>query len=362
MTGDVVGIGIVGTGRWAEAHAEAAARSDNVSIVCCFGPSPDRREAFAVNFGADSVASLDQLIVNEAVEAIIVSTPNDTHVEIATAALAAGKPVLVDKPVAADVAQGLRLLRRVDADGPACAVGHHARRLAGHRAARRWLDSHPAGKARVAHASFANNRGVGLGADSWKRRGPGAEGGVLTQVGIHQVDNLIYLLGPVRSINARFSYGDVGTGIAESAALVMAHAAGALSTVTTSWTTPGHYRLDLLTTGANLSFRLDYEGWWRDPAVDEHGELVLKEPGAEPAVVSVAGGDPLVEQLEELGRTARYRTPIEIGVVDGIRTVAVVHGAIASAERGGAEVDLGDVLREAGATADEIDLVIGRSD
>lgn len=359
MTDDTVGLGIVGLGRWSAAHAEAAGRSATTSIVSCFSRTPERRTAFAEEFNVPEAAeSLDRLLANEAVEAVIVSTPNDTHLDITSAAIAAGKPVLVDKPVAADVAQGLHLLRQTETGLGTCAVAHHARRLAGHRAMRRWLDASP-GKPRLAHASFANNRGATVGSDSWKRRGPTAAAGVLTQVGIHQIDNLIYLLGPVQSVNARFSYGAIGRGIAESVALLMVHSGGELSTVTTGWSTPGHYRLELLTTTGNLNYRLDTE-WWRDQAVDDHAELVLQEAGAEAATVPVESGDPLVEQLDELGRAARQGTPVEIGVAEGLRSLAVVQGAIASADRNGAAIDLADVLRDAGATEDETDLIVGR--
>lgn len=357
MTGGRVGLGIVGLGRWANAHAQAAARSDSVEIVNCHSRSPEGRAGFQQRYEISRTsASLDELLTDEGVEAVIVSTPNDLHAEHAAAAVRAGEPVLVDKPLSVDVAEGLSLLRM----GSSVPVGvaHHPRRLAGHREARRWITSGEAGAVQAAHADFSNNRGLHMSADAWHRSARGSEAGVLIQVGIHQVDNVLYLLGPAASVNARFTYGALGPRMPEGAALVIAHTAGAISTVTSSWTTPSHYRLELLATEGNLVYRLDHRRWTH-PDVDDSGELVLEHVDGEHSLVPVVSGDPLVEQLEELGRAARTGAPMAIGPVEGLRVVAVIEAAVRSAAAGGAPIHIADLLTEAGATTEETALMLG---
>lgn len=350
---DRVGLGIVGVGRWAAAHVAAARRSGKVEIVNCYSRTARSREAFSREHGVGTASgSLDELLADPAVEAVVVSTPNDLHAAQAMTVLGHGKPVLVDKPASVDVAEGLDLLRASGATGVPVGVAHHARRLAGNRAAREWIESGAAGDVRVAIADFSNPRGAAMAPDAWHRTARGSEAGVLIQVGIHQVENLLYLLGPARRVQARFEHRALGPDIADAAVVVMEHSGGALGTVTSSWTTPSHYRMELLATGGNFAFSLDH-GRWTSGTVDRAG-TVLIDAGAGPAPYPWIQGDPLVEQLDELGRSAREGTPMEVGVVEGLRAVAVVQAAVESGRGGGVALDVADLYRAAGATDAEV--------
>jgi len=348
-----IGLGIIGTGRWADAHARATARSDQVAIVDCFSPTPDKRSAFASRHGIERVSeSIEDLLADDRVEAVIVSSPNDNHADHVAQAVAAGKPALVDKPVAVNMAEGLELLRSVAGAAPV-GVAHHARRLAGHRAAREWIESGRAGAVRIAHADFSNARGAHLAPDAWHRTAGGSEGGVLIQVGIHPIENLLYLLGPPTSVNARFAYDTLGPNMPDAAVAIITHIGGAISTVSSSWTTPGHYVLDLQATAGNLEYRLDHSQWTSGD-VDDFGILTLDQPEAPRRRLDVVKGDPLREQVEELGRSARLRTPMEVGVIEGLRAMAVVEAAVGSAAREGEPVHMTRLWSEAGATAEEV--------
>lgn len=356
---DRVGLGLVGLGRWAGAHAAAARRSEKVEVVNCFARSAGSREAFCREHEVGTASgSLDELLADPAVEAVVISTPNDLHVTQAMAVLRQGKPVLVDKPVSVDVAEGLDLLRASRATGVPVGVAHHARRLAGNRAAREWIESGAAGEIRLAIADFSNPRGATMAPDAWHRTARGAEAGVLIQVGIHQVENLLYLLGPAHRVNARFEHRALGPDMADAAVVVMEHTGGALGTVTSSWTTPSHYRMELLARGGNFAFSLDH-GRWTSGEVDLAGTVLL-DAGAGPAPYPWTRGDPLVEQLDELGGAARDGTPMEVGVVAGLRAAAVVEAAMESQRRGGVAVDIADLCRAAGASDDEVATLLAR--
>lgn len=352
------GLGIIGTGRWADAHARAASRSDTVRFVNCYSRTAANREAFATRHGIDRTsARLDELLEDPLVEAVVVSSPNDIHARHTIQVLVAGKPALVDKPVAVDVAEALSVLRRARDAGPTVAVAHHARRLAGHRAATEWIVSGRAGRVRAAHADFSNPRGSRLTEDAWYRSARGSEAGVLIQVGIHQVDNLLHLLGPAREVGARLDRGTQGLAIPDLAMVTLRHTSGAISAISSSWTTPSHYRLDLIATGGNLEFRLDHR-YWAGPEVDRHSRLTLDDGGT-PRQIGLNPGDPLREQLEDLIGSAREGRAAGVSVLEGLRAVAVVEGAVRSARREGAAVSLEEVALAAGATPEEIRLMVG---
>ncbi len=349
----------VGLGRWARAHAAAAQRSERVEIVTCFSRDRERREAFAREWSIPRAApSFEDVLADPGVDAVIVSTPNDLHVEMTLAAMGAGKAVLVDKPVATNVAQGLPVLRALDG-AATVGVAHHARRLGGHRAMQHWCDSGEAGAIRVIHATFSNPRGVLMAPDAWHRTAAGAEAGVLIQVGIHQIDNVLALVGPALTVSARFEYGELGPAMPVTAMVTMSHTGGALSAVSSSWTTPSHYRFDVEATGGNMEFRLDH-GHWTSGNVDAHGELVLEPAGGERALYAVEPGDPLRDELDDLAAAVSEPRPYVPGVVDGLRAMAVVEAAVRSAAGGGAALDVPSVLDAAGATPAEIAILQGQ--
>jgi predicted dehydrogenase len=352
-------LGLVGVGRWAHAHAQAAARSNEVEIVTCFGRNPERRAGFAKEFELERTSdSFELILADDEIDALIISTPNDLHVEMGLAAVEAGKPALLDKPVSVDIESGLDLLRSAPT-GATIGVAHHPRRLSGHRWAKDWLQSEEGGTPRLVHADFSNARGAAMKPDAWHRSVSGSEAGVLIQVGLHQVDNMLDLLGPAVSVNARFQHGTMGS-MADAAITVIEHSTGARSTVTSSWTTPSLYRFEIQATGGNLDYRLDHR-WWTSPDIDEHGELMLTRDHEGTISISTEWGDPLMEQLDELGNAARGTGTMQVDVAAGLRAILVVRAAVESAEQRGAPIDLSELLRRSGASNSEVDLLTGAS-
>lgn len=360
---ETVGLGIIGLGRWANAHADAVARTPGVALVNCHARTESTRIEFARRHGVGTISpTYEDLLDDPDVQAVVVSTPNDLHVTHALAAIEAGKPVLVDKPVCVDIGEGLSLWRAAAQSGVPIGVAHHSRRLGGVRAARRWIESGESGDVRAAHADFSNARGAHMKPDAWHRTVRGSDAGVLIQVGIHPVENLLHLLGPAVEVNARYSYRTLGPTMPDAAAVAITHADGAMSLVSSSWSTPGHFTMELLGTKGNLAYRLDH-GHWPSPDIDAHGDLILDLPGSAPTPYPVDGGDPLRMQIEELAASTTEGNRMQVDVAAGLRAMLVVLGATTSAALGGSMVDLAEMLVEAGATREEIqELLVGKDE
>ena len=358
MTSARVGVGLVGLGRWSNAHAAAASRTESVRVVSGFSRDPERRKEFASAHGLDNMAdSYEALLADDRVEAVVIATPNDLHVEMALAALEAGKPALIDKPVSVDLPTGLTLMRANTGGGSQLGIAHHARRMAGIRSIQQWLATGDAGQVRMAHADFSNARGANMKPDAWHRTVKGSEAGVLIQVGIHQVDNVLMLLGPPTAVNARFQHQTMGH-LPDSAVVVIQHASGAVSTVTSSWTTPALHRIEVQATGGNMRLRADHS-FWTSPDLDDHTALTVDRDGQAEESWPMGAGDPLAEQLDELAAAVRNIGAMEVDVAAGLRAMTVVVAAVKSAEQRGAEIGLGELLAENGATSDEVQILTG---
>ena len=95
--------GVVGTGGIASDFANAMSRSKRCRIVNVTGLTPELSRTFADKWRIPTTAaSLDELLADKNVEAVYIGTPHPFHEQMTLAAIAAGKPVLCEKPIALD--------------------------------------------------------------------------------------------------------------------------------------------------------------------------------------------------------------------------------------------------------------------
>jgi predicted dehydrogenase len=118
-------IGIIGFGRIGAEHAGWIARA-GLGVAAVFDPTPARRE-IARQRGLRTVDSLDVLLREDSVAAVLVATPTSMHHEHAMAALQSGKHVLVEKPMALDLSQARALVEEAERRGRVLSVFHNRR-------------------------------------------------------------------------------------------------------------------------------------------------------------------------------------------------------------------------------------------
>src|ERR671933_770351 len=107
---DKVRLASVGLGRWARVLARGIQRGDRVEIYSCFSRDEAKRTAFQEEYGVpNAAATYEELLADEAVEGVIVTTPNDTHRDVIIQALRAGKAVYTDKPIAHTLEEAKRI-------------------------------------------------------------------------------------------------------------------------------------------------------------------------------------------------------------------------------------------------------------
>ncbi len=109
-------LGFIGTGRIAQAHLKAAANlRGEVSAASIAGRNRDRAEQVAREYGITKVAGdYQQILADPDIDAVIITTPNDSHAEITRAAAQAGKHVLVEKPMALDTASASEMVQAAE--------------------------------------------------------------------------------------------------------------------------------------------------------------------------------------------------------------------------------------------------------
>jgi len=195
------GIAIVGLGMAVTPHAKGLLDlADRVEVLHAFAPSPERRAAFAGRFPFPTCDRLETILEDGAVEAVAVFSPANTHADLAARCAAAGKHVLMEKPLDITTARAEQLVAACRAAGVTLGV------VLQHR-------FRPAGM-KLAEIMQAGELGRIVGCSTvirlWRPqsyydepgRGSFARdgGGVLLSQGIHTLDLMLSLAGPIAEV------------------------------------------------------------------------------------------------------------------------------------------------------------------
>lgn len=131
-----VRIGVLGAGRIAQsAHLPAITKSPRAHLVGVFDPSVVLRDDVARRYGVRSFATVESMLTDADVDAVVVAVPDRLHHSLALAAIAAGKHVLVEKPLAATLSDCDEVVAAADASGLVVQVGAMKRHDPGVRVA-----------------------------------------------------------------------------------------------------------------------------------------------------------------------------------------------------------------------------------
>jgi len=198
----VVGCGI-GRAHIAQGYAK---HPDKFRVLALSDHNEARLEAIGNEFAVPRrTTSFDDILCMDDIDIIDVSTPPALHVPQSLAALAAGKHVVCEKPLAGSLADADRLIA-AEATAPGRVMPVFQYRFGdGLRKARHIIDQGLAGRAYLATVETAWSRTPDYYAVPWRGRWDTALGGVLVSQAIHSHDLLTWLMGPIASVFARMA-------------------------------------------------------------------------------------------------------------------------------------------------------------
>ena len=201
MGGRRIGVAMLGAGSIAEYHLAGLAATGCSVVRTVVARTPASARACADRFGvADAGDDLRAALAREDVEAVVIATPDDTHEAVAIAAANAGKAILLQKPMAGSVAAAGRIVEAAQARGVDLQVSFMHRFFDEVVEARRWLAEGAIGRvltARIRNATPGPDWG------DWFFRKASVPHGVADQLGVHGIDLVEHLLGPIRGVSAR---------------------------------------------------------------------------------------------------------------------------------------------------------------
>jgi predicted dehydrogenase len=316
-------VAVVGIGWWSDVLADAANRSDAIEIAACYTRSDDKRRAFAAKYGCRAAASYEDILADGEIDAIINTTPNGAHLSTTRLAAAAGKHVFLDKPIANTVAEGREIARVCEAAGVVLALGYQRRRESHFRWIKAEIDAGRFGRLVQAECNISRDRLGKIDLSSWRYQAAGMPGGVMLQIGIHYVDVLEMLIGPVKRVSAMSAQLVLPGDNPDVASLILEHECGAISSLTASYASASEYYM-MNVYGKDASAYYDLFNGLR--------HLRRGEAAARP--VTVAASDTIREELDEFAACIRNGVKPETDGWWASRNLAVVMAGIQSAREG----------------------------
>ena len=331
----VIGVGLVGP---RHAHFVTEAQGAQLRVVCDL--REDRGRPVALANDATWVADYREVMRRDDIQVVTICLPTALHLEVATAAAEAGKHVLVEKPIELNTARPTALVDVCKRNGVKLGAIFNRRFVHGTRRAHEAVQSGDLGKMLVADMRFKAWRAQEYYSDSgWRGTWDKEGGGALINQGIHGVDLMTWIAGPIARVQgyARHLRHDIEAD--DTTIAVVEYASGALGIIqcTTSVYPKQPDRIEFH--GERGTIRLeDYKivGWDLEDGSDPG------EPSAEERALPGADKDTSVGhflQVQDMVDAVREgRDPVIRGE-DVLHSLAVIE-AIYEAERTGRAIDV----------------------
>ncbi|MGW6543235.1 Gfo/Idh/MocA family oxidoreductase [Streptomyces massasporeus] len=239
MTGTPLRVGLVGYGLAGSVfHAPLIAATEGLALDTVVTSNPERQQQARAEFPDVRLAATPDELFDRAAELdlIVVASPNKTHVPLATTALKAGLPVVVDKPVAGTAAEARALAALAEERELLLSVFQNRRWDNDFLTLRKLLNEGELGDVWRFESRFERWRPKPKG--GWRESGDPAEiGGLLYDLGSHVVDQALVLFGPAASVYAETDIRRPGAETDDDTFIAITHTGGVRSHLYVSATT-----------------------------------------------------------------------------------------------------------------------------
>jgi 1,5-anhydro-D-fructose reductase (1,5-anhydro-D-mannitol-forming) len=330
--------GILGAGAIAcNQMAPAMALAPNHQLVAIMGRDQAKAERFATQFNvAHTYSSVEALLADATVNAVYVATPPHLHAEMAIQAATQGKHVLCEKPLALNIVQAQQMIDACHANNVQLMVCYYQRYNARHQQIKQLLSEGAIGKVTAVRINFSSY--FPPQPAFWHHDPAISGGGPLMDIGVHCLDLLRYLCGPVVEVSALIdtlaSDSAVPASLVEdTATLLLRLESGAHAVITSHWST-ANFAPDQIN-GLEISGTEGTIQAMPIHAKDSAGIVrLLTKDGVQEFSVEAGGQRTHVALLEDFGNALQNDAPAPIPGEEGLAGLAVIEAAYQSARTG----------------------------
>ena len=315
-----VGLASIGLGWWGNVLADGAASTGKAQVVACYARTPEAREGFASKHGCKPAQSLEEIWEDPAIEGVLMATPHAVRQELISQAATAGKHIFVEKPLALTGAEARAGAQAAGDAGVVLQVGHNKRRQTANRRLREMLDSGELGQLQHVEANISVPVAFKPDLPEWRKNPEQIPAGGMTPLGVHHIDTIQYLGGPIRSVSAMSKKVYGALDVDDVTAMVFELESGPLAYLVTLLATAGVNTVTV--------YGSDGAAW-----SEEDGTRLFIQKRGEPSrtEVPVTAIDTIADEMSEFIDCIRTGGRPETGPEAAISVVDVLDAIIESA-------------------------------
>ncbi len=335
----MVRVAVLGAGFMGGTHARAYATMPDVEVATVFAPSPDRGEPLAQEIGAHWTDDMAAVFADTKIDAVDICLPTPQHREATETALAAGKHVLLEKPIALSLDDARALAGVTQETGQVFMIAHVLRFWPEYVEIARRVASGELGKLR---SGFASRRQP---FPAWSALFSRSDltGGAVIDMMIHDYDALNWVFGPPLAVTARGTHNPRSGGF-DQVQVLIDYRDGASALVDGGMMMPESYpfssRFEVLCEDGAMEYAFRAGG----RSVEMGGginELTLFPKEGEPLRLAPAQADPYAAECAYFLDAIRQGTSADRATpADGMQALAVALAARESLERGGERIEI----------------------
>ena len=239
-----LGAALIGAGMVAGTHLAAIRDAEAVRLTGVWSRTPARAEAT----GARVYTSLEEVAADPAVDFAIVVTPPNARAEILRPLIAAGKHILLEKPVARDGAEARAVVEICEDAGVTLGISFQRRFHPSMIELRKRVRDGSLGTIDYCTAEMTTSSALSMPAGYWRTDPSEAPAGAMTGIGVHLVDGMIDLFGEIDEVyclNARRAAPHAD----DTTAVMLRHRGGVIGTFTGCFATVPGYRFEVAGSG-----------------------------------------------------------------------------------------------------------------
>lgn len=299
---------------------------DGAEVVACYARTEKTREAFAERRGIRSAGSFEELLEDSEVDGLLLATSHRSHGSLIEAAAAAGKHIFVEKPFTLTVDEGERAIGAAERAGVVLQVGHNKRRQPANRRLKELMTSGQLGSIVMIETHQTSRNALNFDSEYWRADPEESPLGSMTSLGVHMIDTMHYLMGPVARVSTFTNRILPSPAIDHVTTVMFEFESGQLGYLGTSFVVPPTVSITVRGTDGTA---------WNE---EDGAKLYRQEPGErtrEAEAVDVI--DTVADQLREFVASANGGPPPETGGAEGLAVIAVMAAAVESSQSGRAE-------------------------
>ena len=344
--------GIIGAGMIGRFHAKAIQAMTGGTLHSVFAKRPEAAAEFAGEFGVIPHSDLEAFLADPELDIVTIATPSGAHLEPALAAFAAGKHVICEKPLEITTERIDSMMTAAAAAGRTLAAILNRRFHPGMDAFKKAADAGRFGQLTSASAYIKWFRDQAYyDSAAWRGTWSLDGGGALMNQGIHTIDSLLHLAGPVKSVQANTAcLAHEGIEVEDIAVAILEFENGARGVIegsTCTWSKDGHpARVQLAGTDGSV-FLADeaFELW--DFRQEEPEDSTIRATLMKGQEAGLGANDPKAinflqhqRNFEEVATAIREGREPSTSAAEARRSVALINAIYESARNNGTKVHL----------------------